>query len=79
MRFIVDESTGAAVVEELRRLGYDVVSVAEEMPQAKDSDILEVSLCCGYCWTSISITWRITLLLSLKTGFAFVPNENDSR
>ena len=41
MRFIVDESTGAAVVEELRRLGYDVVSVAEEMPQAKDSDILE--------------------------------------
>ena len=41
MRFIVDESTGAAVVEQLRRLGHDVVAVAEEMPQAADADILK--------------------------------------
>lgn len=41
MRFIVDESTGAAVVEKLRNLGHDVVAVAEEMPQANDSDILK--------------------------------------
>jgi predicted nuclease of predicted toxin-antitoxin system len=41
MRFIVDESTGAAVVEQLRSLGHDVVAVAEEMPQADDTDILK--------------------------------------
>lgn len=41
MRFIVDESTGAAVVEQLRGLGHDVVSVAEEMPQALDTVILQ--------------------------------------
>jgi predicted nuclease of predicted toxin-antitoxin system len=41
LRFIVDESTGAAVVEHLRERGHDVVAVAESMPQARDSEILE--------------------------------------
>jgi len=40
MQFIVDESTGAAVVEYLRSVGHDVLAVAENMPQADDRDIL---------------------------------------
>jgi predicted nuclease of predicted toxin-antitoxin system len=40
MQFIVDESTGAAVVEYLRSIGHDVLAVAETMPQADDSEIL---------------------------------------
>jgi predicted nuclease of predicted toxin-antitoxin system len=41
MQFIVDESTGTAVVEYLRRLGHDVLAVAEAMPQANDPSILD--------------------------------------
>lgn len=33
MRFLIDESTGAAVVRELRDAGHDVVAVADAMPQ----------------------------------------------
>ena len=40
MQFIVDESTGAAVVEFLRSDGHDVLAVAEAMPEANDQDIL---------------------------------------
>lgn len=40
MRFIVDESTGAAVVRHLRAAGHDVLAVADRMPQAHDPDIL---------------------------------------
>ena len=40
MRFVVDESTGKAVVEYLRGSGHDAVAVAEHMPQADDLDIL---------------------------------------
>lgn len=40
MRFLVDESTGAAVVAYLRSIGHDVLAAAETMPQADDSDIL---------------------------------------
>ena len=40
MRFIVDESTGGAVVEHLHSAGHDVFAVAEGMPQADDDDIL---------------------------------------
>jgi len=40
VRFLVDESTGTAVVAHHRRLGHDVLAVAESMPQAADSDIL---------------------------------------
>ncbi len=40
MRFIVDESTGTAVVEYLRSVGHDVLAVAETTPQADDWDIL---------------------------------------
>ena len=32
MRFLVDESSGRAIVEHLRALGHDVVAVAEVMP-----------------------------------------------
>jgi predicted nuclease of predicted toxin-antitoxin system len=38
--FIVDESSGTAVVAYLRSLGHNVLAVAETMPQANDSDIL---------------------------------------
>jgi predicted nuclease of predicted toxin-antitoxin system len=38
--FLVDESTGMAVVRHLRELGHDVLAVAETMPQANDVDIL---------------------------------------
>ncbi len=44
MRFIVDESTGVAVVEYLRSSGHDVVAVAEIMRQADDPDILSLAL-----------------------------------
>ena len=40
MQFMVDESTGTAVVEYLRSVGHDVLAVAETMPQAEDLDIL---------------------------------------
>jgi predicted nuclease of predicted toxin-antitoxin system len=40
MHFLVDESTGTAVADVLRRLGYDVVAVAESMPRASDREIL---------------------------------------
>ena len=44
MRFIVDESTGVAVVKSLRRSGHDVLAVAEIMRQADDPDILTLAL-----------------------------------
>jgi predicted nuclease of predicted toxin-antitoxin system len=40
MRFLVDESTGAGVIEFLRGLGHDVLAVSETMPQADDQGIL---------------------------------------
>jgi predicted nuclease of predicted toxin-antitoxin system len=40
MKFIVDESTGAVVVEYLRTAGHDALAVAEAMPQADDQTIL---------------------------------------
>ena len=43
LKFIVDESSGGAVVEALRQLGHDVLSVAEEMKQASDEDILNIA------------------------------------
>jgi hypothetical protein len=33
LSFLVDESTGSAVVEYLRSNGHDVLAVAETMPQ----------------------------------------------
>lgn len=44
MRFLVDESTGQAVVQRLRQLGHDVAAVAEEMPQASDDLIIVKAL-----------------------------------
>lgn len=40
MRFLVDESAGAAIATLLRELGHDVVAVAEEMAEADDHAIL---------------------------------------
>lgn len=40
-KFIVDECTGFAVVEFLRRQGFDVIGVGETMPQASDQAILQ--------------------------------------
>ena len=40
MKFTVDESTGKAVAEYLRAAGYDVLFVAEQMPEADDPPIL---------------------------------------
>lgn len=39
-KFLVDESTGQAVVEHLRDLGYDVVGVGELMPRAPDEAVI---------------------------------------
>lgn len=44
IRFLVDESAGQAVVEQLRVLGHDVEAVGELMPQALDDRVLE------YAW-----------------------------
>lgn len=44
VKFIVDESTGKAVVQLLRQLGYDVLAVSESMSQASDADILKRAL-----------------------------------
>ncbi|HET89361.1 MAG TPA: hypothetical protein ENN99_01260 [Chloroflexi bacterium] len=41
MKFLVDECTGISVVDCLRDEGYDVMAVAEVMPQADDEQILE--------------------------------------
>lgn len=32
MKFVVDESTGQSVVDELRRLGHDAISIQEIFP-----------------------------------------------
>ncbi len=47
MRFLIDESTGQAVVHRLRQLGHDVAAVAEEMPQASDDLIIVKALAEG--------------------------------
>jgi len=44
MRFLIDESAGAAVAVYLRDAGHDVLSVAELTPQARDADILAWAL-----------------------------------
>ena len=40
MQFIVDESTGRAVIEHLRSAGHRVLAINEAMPQALDREIL---------------------------------------
>lgn len=41
MRFLVDESTGTAVAEFLCAEGHEVLAVAQAMPQADDTEILD--------------------------------------
>ena len=56
MRFIVDESTGAAVVDYLRSSGHYVLAVAEIMRQADDPDILTVAMNAPFSFVSVKIT-----------------------
>lgn len=44
MKFVVDESTGQSVVDELRRLGHDVTSVQEIFPGLDDPPILDIAV-----------------------------------
>ena len=43
LRFLIDESTGRSVAEELRRLGADVIFVPDVIPQAADATILKLA------------------------------------
>jgi predicted nuclease of predicted toxin-antitoxin system len=44
MRFLVDASSGMAVVRYLREIGHDVAAVAEMMPHAPDHEILVLAV-----------------------------------
>lgn len=44
LRFLVDESTGRGVTEWLSTAGHDVVCVTESLPEALDSDILNLAV-----------------------------------
>ena len=44
MNFVVDESSGKSVVEELRRLGHDVISIQEKFPGLDDPPILDIAV-----------------------------------
>lgn len=43
LRFLVDESTGRGVSDQLRRLGGDVLFVPDVLPQAYDAAILKLA------------------------------------
>lgn len=43
MQFIVDESTGRAVIEYLRSAAHTVLAISEVMPQAVDREILALA------------------------------------
>jgi predicted nuclease of predicted toxin-antitoxin system len=44
VKFTVDESTGQAVVSELRQLGHDVIFIQEIFPGVDDSRILDIAV-----------------------------------
>lgn len=44
MKFLVDESLGLSVSRELRKRGFDVVSVMEFMKGAKDEEVVEKAI-----------------------------------
>ena len=41
LRLLIDENLGATVVKGLRKLGFDVQSVAEEMRGARDEEVAQ--------------------------------------
>jgi len=43
MKWLADENVERPIIEHLRRTGLDVVSVAEELPSATDSKILDLA------------------------------------
>ena len=43
-RFLVDESTGRGVTDWLRTAGHDVICVTESLPEARDSDIMDLAV-----------------------------------
>ena len=42
MKFLADESVESRIVQALRRIGFDVFSVAEECPAVSDSTVLNL-------------------------------------
>jgi predicted nuclease of predicted toxin-antitoxin system len=44
MRFLADESTEKAVVDELRRGGHDVLSIQERSPGVDDETVLQLAV-----------------------------------
>lgn len=44
MRFLVDESTGAAVAGAIRTMGHDVVEVAALLPSTDDELVLQLAV-----------------------------------
>lgn len=44
MKFVVDESSGQSIVNELRRLGHDAISIQELFPGIDDPPILEIAV-----------------------------------
>jgi predicted nuclease of predicted toxin-antitoxin system len=44
VKFVVDESTGQSVVDELRRLGHDVFSIQETFPGLDDPPVLNIAI-----------------------------------
>jgi hypothetical protein len=43
MKFVVDESVSYAVVEKLRELEYEVISVAKDYTSLKDQDVYKLA------------------------------------
>ena len=43
LRILADEDIGARVVEALRSAEYDVVSVKEQFPGIRDTDVLRIA------------------------------------
>jgi len=44
VNFVVDESTGQSVVDELRRLGHNVISIQEIFPGLDDPPVLDIAV-----------------------------------
>ncbi|MBU1262792.1 DUF5615 family PIN-like protein [bacterium] len=44
MKFLVDESAGMAIVDYLRKEGFDVIAIAEDFPEIEDEAILSQAM-----------------------------------
>jgi predicted nuclease of predicted toxin-antitoxin system len=43
MRFVADENVSRLVIERLRAIGFDVISIAETRPGAPDEDVIQAA------------------------------------